>query len=376
MFCFLCARKASVVDAFAFSSSMARTTPTTVGNNHNHNYKYQHRQERSVVRLQNGVPESASASCAPDGNVDFDAVVDCIDELYPPKGLDQRIALSRKDGYWPFVSSGEDPPQEFVYGEFDILFLKETLERALEFLEPTTANDVVFCDLGSGTGRLVLASAALHPNWKLCRGIELLESIHAEAVSKLESCRPEETDKAALCSSLAPKDGGLSLPMAPVELENGSFADPYGSFFDANILFCFSSCLPVHARIELARSIGRQCLPGTIVITTEYKLPEGGVLDPLPDDPDYPSGTYKVELLDTFDGTCGAVGGTSTAYIQRVVQSVGTGQRRVQPSLPLSEIAFRAVQYAENENDPTVFLRGVSNQMAFLGFPESWRPKA
>jgi hypothetical protein len=362
----------------------------------------------SISKNQQGTTSSRLYEISQSAAV-VDSVVECIDELFPPQGLDERIALSRKDGYWPFIAAGEDPPQELVYGEFDVSFLEQSLERARELVDKDD-EDIVFCDLGSGTGRLVLAAAALHPNWKSCRGIELLETIHQEAVEKLQSCRrrppvvedrlesnhendgegtPNDPKTVVLDSdsqssvaesksntgtefSLASKNG--ELPLAPIELESGSFTDPYSSFFDADIIFCFSSCLPSNIRINLARSIGRQCLPGTIVLTTEYKLPSGGELEPLPDDPDYPSGEYEIELVDTLSGSCTAVGGESTVYVQRVVKSVGTGTRRVQPPVPVSELAYRAIQYME-ENDSTVFLRQVSNQMAFLGFPESWRPK-
>mmetsp|Transcript_9678 Transcript_9678/g.24126 ORF Transcript_9678/g.24126 Transcript_9678/m.24126 type:complete len:355 (+) Transcript_9678:186-1250(+) len=303
-----------------------------------------------------------------------DSVVECIDELYPPQGLDQRIALSRKDGYWPFISTGEDPPQELVYGEFDVAFLDESLQKACQLID-TPESQIVFCDLGSGTGRLVLAAAALHPEWKLVKGIELLETIYQEALDTVESCRsksPEKDDTAVNNDS----EFSLSsrLPLAPIELECGSFTDPYSSFYDADILFCFSSCLPDNIRIELARSIGRQSRPGTVVITTEYPLPAGGALDPLEDDPEYPSGNYEIELMESFSGNCTAVGGTSTVYIHKVTKSLGTGQPRIRPKLPVSEICYRAIKHME-EHDSTMFLRQVSNQMAFLGFPDSWRPK-
>lgn len=293
-------------------------------------------------------------------------------------------------------------------------------------------------DLGSGTGRLVLAAAALHPNWKLCRGIELLTSIYEESLDKLESCRrnpladtsiqqqQNDDEKGKLNTMELFSDDG-PLPLAPIQIECASFDSPYSSFYDADILFCFSSCLNNNSRINLSRSIGRQCLPGTIVITTEYQLPEAGTVPAVPDDPDYPCGEYELELvgeahlapmteklpninaiviprrryrsfdadnsdaissfssfvtnsillsllLDTFVGPCAAVGGESTVYLHRVLKSVGTGQRRIEPKLPVSELAYRAIQYME-KTDSTKFLIQVSNQMAFSGFPESWRPK-
>jgi hypothetical protein len=42
--------------------------------------------------------------------------------------------------------------------------------------------------------------------------------------------------------------------------------------------FCFSSAMPYPVMIQLARAVGRQWLPGTLVITTEYQLPLGGTI--------------------------------------------------------------------------------------------------
>ncbi len=365
---------------FALCGTLAHAFVLT---SNNHQY-YRHCETRLG---ETETTAAAAAAAAPTTAADIQSVIERIDELYPPQGLDQRIALSRKDGYWPFISTGEDPPQQYVYGEFDVGFLNECLQKACDLIA-TPDKEIVFCDLGSGTGRLVLAAAALHPEWKLIKGIELLETIYQEAVDTLESCRQESsaddtqenseeediklnTDSESLQTKFALSP---ELPLAPIELECGSFTDPYSSFYDADILFCFSSCLPQNIRVKLARSIGRQSKPGTIVITTEYPLPAGGPLDPLEDDPEYPSGKYEIELLESFSGNCTAVGGTSTVYIHRVTKSLGTGQARTKPKLPVSELAYRAILHME-ENDSTVFLRQVSNNMAFLGLPDSWRPK-
>lgn len=69
------------------------------------------------------------------------------------------------------------------------------MDRALDYYneyqdeECSTWDGKVLTDVGSGTGRLVFAAAALHPGWKLCRGVEVLESIHRIAVETLEKCR-------------------------------------------------------------------------------------------------------------------------------------------------------------------------------------------
>jgi len=316
-------------------------------------------------------------------------VVDAIEDLYPSAALDQRIALSRKDGYWPFIRKGEDPPQEFVYGEFDLEFFTQVVERATSYCaEEDGWKDKVFCDLGSGTGRLVLTAAALYP-WRVCRGIELLEGIHQEATETLEKCRPQQQEVTmadpsnskvfSLSNGVLPikaTDGKTTIPLAPIELKCGSFDDPYEFFGDASLIFVFSSCMNTHVLIKLARSIGRQCQPGCLVLTTEYKLPLGGNVDPIQDDPEYPHGEYALELLESITGSNAATGGESTVYIHRVTQGLGNGQPRTKPKLSINEIAFRAVKAAEDPsvNNSVDFMRRVSNQMAFIGLPESWRP--
>ena len=417
--------------------------------------------------------------------IPYETVIQALesDLLFPTQGLDQRYATSRKDGYWPFVSNGEEPPKELVYGEFDIDSLAKALDRAVELLlEEDNSNhspkDITFCDLGSGTGRLVLATAALHPDWKLCKGIELLPGIHEQAVQKLNACKQQqqrqekeesntdtlgdpssypvtsppppqqaaqaeywkqfqqytasddwlnqlsedfeeddeneeqpsqeqtlwippkeeaelssskdETD-AAVTTTVASTDNGsavYSLPLpgdgnalrlAPIELTCGSFEDHYNAFFgDANIVFCFSSAMPQPVITNIAKAIGRQCVPGTIVITTEYQLPLGGKLKPLSEQQEHDTTeeVYELELIESFTGTCSAVGGESTIYFHRVVQSAGTGipLQRPQP-LSVSELAYRATQYMEqncSKDETDTFVRNVRNQMAFLGLPESW----
>lgn len=414
----------------------------------------------------------------PRGN--YDAILESIDEVFPPNLLNQRIALSRKDGYWPFISTGEDPPQEFVYGEFDVEFFCHAIDKARE-LHP---DPQVFCDLGSGTGRLVLVAAALHPSWKLVRGIELLPGIHEQAVAKLDACRRSRVDdigsNTPATSGVSPSvtstmggvneqtvssgseldaywkqykpfsapspnddwlnqlsnsfndndeddeekdttltDGGLylpntntnqddssiandntgdmqaysttddngttqagdyalgskhQLPLAPIQLSCGSFDDPYEFFGDADIIFCFSSAMPYHIMIEMARAVGRQCKEGTLVLTTEYRLPEGGTIDPIEKDSRVPFGSYELELVEELNGTNEATGGESTVFVHRVVKSVGIGHPISRPEPNVSDMCYDAIQHLQ-KNDPQRFLRQVSNQMMFLGLPDSWLPK-
>ena len=154
--------------------------------------------------------------------------------------------------------------------------------------------------------------------------------------------------------------------------------------------FCFSSCLPPTVRQNLGRAIGRQCKPGTIVITTEFPLAlEGNVLadidfDPLLFEQDYSDeepivvGNYTLELLEQVDGWCWLLGGKSTAYIHRVLTSCWTedSKKLERPVLSIEEQAYRICKLIEagELTDSRKFLRNVRNNMVFLGFPHSWLP--
>jgi hypothetical protein len=97
-----------------------------------------------------------------------------LDVLFPPEDIGDRNFISRKDGYWSFVYKGEEPDKALVYGEFEVGFFAQLLDRAAHHFSDSSMDnnwdDRVFCDLGSGAGRLVIGAAALHPGWKLCRG--------------------------------------------------------------------------------------------------------------------------------------------------------------------------------------------------------------
>ena len=119
-----------------------------------------------------------------------------LNELYPPEELSKRNAVSRTDGYWEYVKREKQPPKHFTYGEYDILFFAELLDKAYEYHqgferdhdEKSGWDGKTFMDIGSGAGRLVIAAAALHPNLKSCIGVEILPSIHQLSLEKLEAC--------------------------------------------------------------------------------------------------------------------------------------------------------------------------------------------
>eukprot|EP00549_Striatella_unipunctata_P025562 CAMPEP_0118700714 /NCGR_PEP_ID=MMETSP0800-20121206/16760_1 /TAXON_ID=210618 ORGANISM="Striatella unipunctata, Strain CCMP2910" /NCGR_SAMPLE_ID=MMETSP0800 /ASSEMBLY_ACC=CAM_ASM_000638 /LENGTH=325 /DNA_ID=CAMNT_0006601377 /DNA_START=1047 /DNA_END=2024 /DNA_ORIENTATION=+ len=277
-------------------------------------------------------PTSIYASLVPEGNpladttrssisgIPYSEVLEGLQRLYPPQDLTTRNAASRTDGYWPFISRGEEPPSDTVYGEFDFYFFAELVDKACHYhaqgrygSSSPTWDNCVFCDIGSGAGRLVIGAAALHPQLKICRGIELLEGIHKIAQEKVtnELLGADTTQKQLVI------ENGKALPMAPVELENGSFTDVY--FGDTDCAFVASTCFSPALLQELSMSVGKQCKPGTIIITTDHMLPLKGTIQT---ESGIGGGDYELELLEKVEGWAWITGGVSTAYMHRVKSSL------------------------------------------------------
>ena len=170
-----------------------------------------------------------------------------------------------------------------------------------------------------------------------------------------------------------PVSGTDALPLAPIEFSCGSFEDPYEYFGDADVAFVFSTCLPENLISILSQAIGRQCKPGTIIITTDYKLNLEGYVDPDKNNPNLPYGEFRFDILEEVDGNCWVVGGVSTAYIHRVVKSLWTdnmddnGYWMRRPKFAPEEEARRIVENMEANvlTNTTSFVRSVRNLLAF-----------
>lgn len=301
----------------------------------------------------------ADENCTSVSGVLYMDVFKTINNVFPAEELEERTATSRADGYWPFLRKGQDPPKQYTYGEFDFYFFAEILDKACTFLDEKS--NVVFTDLGSGTGRLVLAAAALHPKWKLCRGVEVLEAIHALASENVPS-HLEDGDE-----------------IAAIEMICGSFTSPYTYFGDSNLIFCFSSCLGSEILTGLAENIARTCRPGTIVVTTDLPLPlEGECLQLENGDEQVPSGPYRFSVLEILDGYCWLTGGTSTAYLHRLETSCWNKENPgpwEEPYPSAHEMAYAAYKTMES-HDPEPFLTGVHNSIVFSGLPEQFSPRS
>ena len=170
-------------------------------------------------------------------------------------------------------------------------------------------------------------------------------------------------------------DTSPSFPLAPIQFTQGSFTDPYLHLSDIDVAFVFSSCMSSSIISSLSQALGRQCRPGTILITTDYPLILEGTCEAQENDPSMPFGTYRFELLNQMDGYCWLVGGVTTAYIHVVKESLwesyGT-DKRDPPELSLEEQAWKLVQAREDGSltDTNKFLKEVYNKMMFYGYSE------
>jgi hypothetical protein len=159
----------------------------------------------SSILLPEENPFATPATVSSSGVV-LGEVHDQLEQYYPTAQWQQRNAVSRTDGYWPYLQQGRDPPAANTYGEFDFYSFAQLLEVAIQELPSLEEdedggkapqgmnNNITFTDIGSGAGRLVLAAAALHPFWRRYRGVELLPGLHAMAQTVHGQWREHEDD--------------------------------------------------------------------------------------------------------------------------------------------------------------------------------------
>ena len=205
----------------------------------------------------------------------------------------------------------KEPPLEYTYGEFDIPFFALLLDT-IEKRRGASLDGCVFCDIGAGSGRLVLTASALY-DWKECRGIEILEGIYQHSVDLLSSCQTDD-------NYYLPSNQHNSKQLSNINLQLGSFTDPYITLHDIDIFFVFSSCMSKEILQSLAESLGRQVKVGSYIITTDYPLPLNGIVGKsLEEDENVPfGGEYNFEIVDVIDGDC-AITGMCGMYLLHVL---------------------------------------------------------
>ena len=158
-------------------------------------------------RICHGVARSVPPPTMSAGNAHM--VAEVVESLFGTE--DSRQAFARQSASISEVEQqfpGRE--KELTYGEFDL----HAFQSLVAATDPATGE--VFCDVGSGCGRLVLAAALAHP-WGLAAGVELLEELHTSAVDahdKLSALLSDEPDIAFAPCALVHGEAAAALPAA------------------------------------------------------------------------------------------------------------------------------------------------------------------
>ena len=154
--------------------------------------------------------------------------------------------------------AADDDRQELTYGEWPLEGFLDALDLAVIGL--SELDSLTFCDLGSGTGRLVLAAAARYP-WARCIGIEALEALHDVS----------DTLQAAAVEAAAASSHHLSpCEFRALEVSPETARQQLG---EVDIVFVFSTCFD---DVTLADTLAAGMKPGARVLTVDALLPNRG----------------------------------------------------------------------------------------------------
>lgn len=125
-------------------------------------------------------------------------------------------------------------------------------------------DDGIFFDLGSGTGKAVIAMSLMH-KFKKLQGIEFLENL-----MKLSQESKKNYDKTI--NDLFSKNKELLSFDKPniIDFVQGDFLKQ--SWENATIIFANSTCFSSELINSIAEKANRECKKGTIIITFTKKL--------------------------------------------------------------------------------------------------------
>lgn len=190
--------------------------------------------------------------------VDTSLIADVVDGFFGDCASSRMFDRQRRSLQEVTEHFAGEVDNRLTYGEFDLPFFFELLAAA----RPRPGE--IFCDLGSGCGRLVLAAALTHP-WRKAVGIELIESLHNEAQTMHDKFVPLVRE--------------ASLPLAPCTFTHGDALLEIGSEVAANpaapwVVFAYSTCMPSVGPYlaQLSEGLGLALPKGSRVITTDKRL--------------------------------------------------------------------------------------------------------
>lgn len=151
------------------------------------------------------------------------------------------------------------PDATLTYGEIDFISLGEVFE-SIKSRYGGIPSGGIFYDLGSGTGKGVVAAALLH-SFAVCRGIEILEGLYSISRSLREKYDSAFPQAAAASPELWP-----SVPVLEFFKDDLFAAD----WTDASFVFANSTCFD----LDMMRRIGEVPVrPGTLGVSFTKNFP-------------------------------------------------------------------------------------------------------
>jgi len=148
----------------------------------------------------------------------------------------------------------EKPPIEFVYGEIQFFSFALTLGKIKQKFGGLPENNCKFADLGSGSGKAVLAAMLMH-DFEEAVGIEILTSLHKLASEEISQIWEEVSE----ANSRQPR------------FIHGDFFEVC-DWTDADVVFACSTCFSDSTMIRLSQ-IAERMKQGSFFITLTKKLP-------------------------------------------------------------------------------------------------------
>jgi hypothetical protein len=136
-----------------------------------------------------------------------------------------------------------------TYGEILYDSFTEILSSALLLLEEQDTRDMIFIDLGSGTGKASFITALNSSNFESCFGVEIMPSLHTLALQSLASWKEQQ--------KRLPPSSSLSAHPTTIEFLHGSFLDL--DFFDwtiGDLVFANSTCYGQEIMVEISKHSG------------------------------------------------------------------------------------------------------------------------
>ena len=125
-------------------------------------------------------------------------------------------------------------------------------------------NNGVFYDLGSGTGKPVIAMSLMH-KFKKLTGIEYLENLIKLSNGIKNNYNQTIKEKFAKNKNLLSFDTPNT-----IEFIQGDFLKK--NWEDASVIFANSTCFSLDMINKIAKKVNKECKKGTIIITFTEKL--------------------------------------------------------------------------------------------------------